>query len=673
MHLATAENPGSLFAQGSARPPKKNASAAQGHGERPLSGPDRGASTSAAARLQPGHQSQPARRPAPQSRVGLRPAQPTSPRTAPRVFRSAGPQARAQPCSCRKAAERFPGDTGGRSPAVARAVARARRGASPAAKVTGGRTAGRGYTGSPAPTCRAARCGTLVLRPGIPESGLKATASGGHQGFQKNQEPPKNIEEFLKLQNWDYWPKEVIFEDNDIWLYTLNKIKEDSSFNSIYTYLWENVPRIYDTVAIMESRLQECSLLLENHASKIFEWDSIVSETDSSGKLEKQKKFLRKYHKRKMIRLSDKMETKKNIEGCNFPGFKTNELTQLPRHLDAERIYLFILKAHNFDENFFKIWRSHFLSEASIALLHDSFWWWFLHKFKPDKENQDFLFDRISESYVTLFMSIPLSRKDAFFQVYPDCLAQAIYATFQEAFPESSDLFNDEFKEDLGNNIFLWMSGLKPQKGFWTHWKLKELSTTTIHGTKKAPMESIKERIASSQECTSNYIDFNVMKTLKSPTEYVMSTSKEESRLSRLTTKSHYVGIGPKYNHVLFNVGGQSPLILYYLRMHKPSDSSKAPKQTKFKLTELSREPSTAPTYHDIVKEAKRQFERNQKDFRRQQAKATKKPKEAAADSEKFTQRLQSEAKIEREFMASLSSSSSSSSSTEDGNFEEQH
>lgn len=43
--------------------------------------------------------------------------------------------------------------------------------------------------------------------------------------------------------------------------------------------------------------------------------------------------------------------------------------------------------------------------------------------------------------------------------MYPDCLTQAIYATFLEAFPESSHLFNDEFKEDLGNNIFLWMSG----------------------------------------------------------------------------------------------------------------------------------------------------------------------------------------------------------------------
>ncbi|KAL6082718.1 hypothetical protein STEG23_016473 [Scotinomys teguina] len=84
--------------------------------------------------------------------------------------------------------------------------------------------------------------------------------------------------------------------------------------------------------------------------------------------------------------------------------------------------------------------------------------------------------------------------------VYPDCLAQAIYAAFQESFPESSDLFNDEFKEDLGNTIFLWLSGLKPPEGFWTHWRLKELCTTTIHGCKRAPLKSVKQRLISSQE-----------------------------------------------------------------------------------------------------------------------------------------------------------------------------
>ncbi|XP_019653418.1 protein FAM227B isoform X2 [Ailuropoda melanoleuca] len=472
----------------------------------------------------------------------------------------------------------------------------------------------------------------------------------GRAHCQKMQKPPRNIEEFLKFQNWDYWPRKIHFGDSDEWLHTVKQIKEDSSFTSIYTHLWRTVPRIHDAVMAMETRLGECSVLLKSHASKMFEWRSIIFDTSSKGNLERYKAFLRKYRRRKKIM-----------------------------------------------EKVFRIWKTHFLSEASIALLHDSFWWWFLHKFKPDRENQDFLFDRISESYVTLFMSIPASRKDAFLQVYPDCLAQAIYATFQEAFPESSNLFNDEFKEDLGNNIFLWLSGLKPQKGFWAHWKLKELTTTTIHGTKKAPSTSIKDRIERSQTRIMAAIDFNMTKILENPRAYTMPTFKEESSVSRLTTKvwsrSHYISPGPEFNRVLFNFGGQSPLILYYLKMHELAGISKAPRQTKIKLTEILQEPPPAPTYCDIIKEAKRQFARNQKEFRiekhrineeikllrqrqeridkeldRLQAKATKKPYEVKNDFEKFLHKLRSEARTKKEFLASPSSSSL----TEDYNYEKE-
>ncbi|CAH6787942.1 Fam227b [Phodopus roborovskii] len=330
---------------------------------------------------------------------------------------------------------------------------------------------------------------------------------------QRAQEPPKNFEEFLKAQNWDCWPRDVRFRDSDIWEDALKKLEEDASFASIYSYLWTNVPRIFETVSTMESRLKECSLLLQKHSSNLFECNRMISKKSSHPNLERYKAFLKEHCRRRKIMLSDEMETEKNIEGCNFSGYKPSELTQLPRHLDAKQIYLFVLRNNNFEEKLFKVWRTHILSDSSIALLHDCFWWWFLHKFKPDKRDQDCLFDRISESYVTLFMRIPHKKKDAFFQVYPDFLAQAIYAAFQESFPESSNLFNNEFKEDLGNTIFLWLSGLKPQAGFWTHWRLKELCTTTIHGSRRAPLKSVKKRLISSQE----RIAANLPKIIKIP------------------------------------------------------------------------------------------------------------------------------------------------------------
>ncbi|XP_069910261.1 protein FAM227B isoform X2 [Oryctolagus cuniculus] len=478
----------------------------------------------------------------------------------------------------------------------------------------------------------------------------------------------------------DCWPREICFKDHDKWVHIMKTIKEDSSFTSIYSYLWKTVPRIDEAHMSMESRLSECSVLLKNHASRIFEWNDMISKASAYEKLGRYKTFVKKFDRKKKIMLSDIMMTKKNIEGCNFPGFKTNELTQLPRHLDAERIYLFVLQSRNYDERVFKTWKMYFLSEASIALLHDSFWWWFLHKFKPDRENQDYLFNRISESYVILFVSIPLSRKDTFFQIYPDCLTQAIYVTFQEAFPESSKIFNDKFKEDIGNNIFLWMSGLKPQRGFWTHWKLRELSTTTIHGSKKAPTKSIKQRIISSQESMSPAIDFNTAKILKNPRAYTTSTIKEDSRP---TMKSHYISTGPEFYRILFNVGSQSPLILYYLKRHNLTGVFKALKQTKIKLTAIFQEPPPAPTYSDIIREAKKQFERNYKEFRiekqrineeikflkqrqeridkeldRLQAKAMKKPYEVQSDFEKFLHKLRSEESMDLEYMTSQSSSS---------------
>ena len=47
--------------------------------------------------------------------------------------------------------------------------------------------------------------------------------------------------------------------------------------------------------------------------------------------------------------------------------------------------------------------------------------------------------------------------------MYGNCLANALYAVFLEAFPESERHFGDEFKEYLVNNVHEWVSGLCEQ------------------------------------------------------------------------------------------------------------------------------------------------------------------------------------------------------------------
>ncbi|NP_083731.2 protein FAM227B [Mus musculus] len=500
---------------------------------------------------------------------------------------------------------------------------------------------------------------------------------------QKLPDPPRSFDEFLKSQNWDYWPRDVHFRDSDIWEDTLKKLEEAISYTSIYSYLWTNVPRLYDIVDSLESKLKESSHLLQHHASRLFESDKMISKKRSYTNLERYKAFVKEHYRPKKIALSDRMETEKNIEGCTFL-FNQNEVTQLPRHLDAKQIYLYVLKTHNFEEKVFKVWKTHVLSDCSIALLHDSFWWWFLHKFKPDKRDEDFLFDRIAESYVTLFIKIPLRRKDAFFKMYPDCLTQAVYTTFQESFPESCSLFNDKFKEDLGNTIFLWLSGLKPETGFWTHWKLQDLCTTTIHGSRRVPVK-LRRSVIPSQEHIPGIRDLKIEDILKNPRAYAMPKLMKESVASKAATKpSHYRSLGPEFHKVLFDFGGQSPLILYYLKMHELGGISVThnPKGTKF--TKILREPSPAPTYCDIIRDAKRKFADNKKDFKRVkqrikddikflreqqelidkeldriQAKASKNLQEVKNEFENFLHKQRVEAKLKEEYGGSTSASES--------------
>ncbi|MGH0181798.1 UNVERIFIED_CONTAM: hypothetical protein FKN15_007675 [Acipenser sinensis] len=109
---------------------------------------------------------------------------------------------------------------------------------------------------------------------------------------------------------------------------------------------------------------------------------------------------------------------------------------------------------------FLKIWKTFFLSEASVAVFKDGFWWYFLHKFKPNQEDQDLLFNRIADSFVSLLLTVHSDVKDKFFQVYADCLAQAIFSAFYEAFSMSHNHFGDDFKTELTDLICLWVSGM---------------------------------------------------------------------------------------------------------------------------------------------------------------------------------------------------------------------
>lgn len=45
-------------------------------------------------------------------------------------------------------------------------------------------------------------------------------------------------------------------------------------------------------------------------------------------------------------------------------------------------------------------------------------------------------------------------------QAYPECLSQAVFAAYWEAFPESRSEFGDNFRQELINTISEWTTGM---------------------------------------------------------------------------------------------------------------------------------------------------------------------------------------------------------------------
>nr|XP_032618916.1 protein FAM227B [Chelonoidis abingdonii] len=444
------------------------------------------------------------------------------------------------------------------------------------------------------------------------------------------QGPPGTFEEFLQSQKLDDWPR-FPFLDEDRPL--VDKLRHDYSLDAISKFLYDNAPLQIRLVSDLEKRIDECTAELKKHAEKIFSFQQRLKEEDDHRVSLEQTNNTQltdseeisvqtgKMGKTKIAKYITEESSRKNVENYRYPGFKLKQLTELPRHLEAAKLWDLVIKAHNFKGEVLKVWRKLFLSEASIAVLQDCFWWWFLQKFKPNQEDQDYFFDRIADSFVSLFLCVPSDTKDAFFQVYPDCLSQVIYVAFCEAFPESNKSFDDAFKDGLVDLIFQWVSGLKPQKFAWKKWNLECLKKPTVNSSKKdtitkAPVkESGKSKVVNEASVRFQVgLDFedlteDTKKMYISSAEEIKGDSKckmDMPKESKTIKESCYIGSGPDFQRVLFRIGGRSPLVSYYLKLHEITDGVSSSLTYKMNRTEICKLPPVAPTYQEVIKETRR-------------------------------------------------------------------
>lgn len=439
--------------------------------------------------------------------------------------------------------------------------------------------------------------------------------------------PPTNLEEFLEAEGLEDWPLPMSLEGPlDIHSEGLFIGNQDD----IAAILKEASPLGLHMLEEMEEKLSALEDKLNVYGNQIVTDDKRVSRLNdrlfhsptrtflTDGSESDAVKSHRSSKGHKSVDLVDTMlETrKKSLDYYQFPGFNHGEFIELPAQLEAPPILHKVTTAQDFNPGFKKFWKKLFLSEASSAVLQDTFWWIFLDKFNKEdglEVDKDCLFDRIADSYVALFTSINTDVKDKFLSVYPDCLAQGLLCAYREAFPESKYRFNEDFKQYLVNLIYEWVTGLHPVPGVWSSWDEEALDlnqTSRENETAKKMMEAAalhkKVELSLDMDAFSKTIEKLGSNSSASPAgivsrEITKTSNFAPSRGRTISTikESHQIGPGPDYERVKFNTSGRSPLIAHYLHMRQLR-TYKQPGM-KVRRTEIMRLPPDGPTYQQFI------------------------------------------------------------------------
>ncbi|XP_062932394.1 protein FAM227A isoform X1 [Cynocephalus volans] len=287
-----------------------------------------------------------------------------------------------------------------------------------------------------------------------------------------------------------------------------------------------------------------------------------------------------------------------------------------------------------------------FLSSPSLRTIWlDSFWWIFHERYKPNKEIQNKLFDRIARHYAFLLFHGPRSHyEEALLKRLPSLLSKALYTSFCCCFPQS--WFNThEFKSDICNTVSLWISGTYPCPQSYNSWDYSELdperfrreelllqrrklitgkefsfftckrssfqkpaqSRKSSH-SRSSSINSTTERGSSAkQNLEENAQIRNTTKEHHCHTPVIRKATQQVKRISearecaKVFSKQSYPACKiPALTPNLFNIYGKSPLIVYFLlnysRLQHHGEDVLIVRREKTKSI-----PESTPTYADII------------------------------------------------------------------------
>ncbi|XP_022100855.1 protein FAM227B-like isoform X2 [Acanthaster planci] len=504
--------------------------------------------------------------------------------------------------------------------------------------------------------------------------------------------PAESLDEWLEKQNmkWEDWP--VIQGDDCDFDVSSEKLllgeKED-----ILNALHDHAPLPMYMLDNLESKLDQLQEHLDVYANQIvtsealsYRWQnnlfhspSAVMERalESNAVKASQRQKKDKTKEMRALILGSKA---RSVETSSFPGFSRKELTELPHGLEAPQILDRITKAQDFNSGFNKFWKKLFLSEASVAVMQDAFWWFFLQEYEPKREaEQNKLFNRIADSFVALFTSVNPDIKDKFFAVYSDCLAQSMFAAYWEAFIDSHHNFDAKFKQKVATLCSEWVAGIKPGPDAWSHWDIKRLQPKSMNKEKEEDKKkvvlmkegkinkeadfSISVDVPSDEETwsegapnvglsrevtlmTNKSLRFQPMTGMTGAQSGLMNTTRMAlPPVPPMQAESHQMGPGPDFERVLFNIQGRSPLIAHYLYMKDLAGNEHIGRNVR--RTEIAKMPPPALTYREVIKDTQRmkkslnaEYQKIKEELAREMAAIEKQKREQTREIEQLKQKI---------------------------------
>ncbi|XP_071845648.1 protein FAM227B-like [Apostichopus japonicus] len=483
-------------------------------------------------------------------------------------------------------------------------------------------------------------------------SGSEGDRVAGKADAQVNEsEPPSTFEEFLKKERLSDWP---VINDSDTKFDLESERNMLGSVDEIIESFREHAPVATNILDNLDTKIDNLQRRLDVYAQMIVTdetraigmgnmfqspssgpvvYNAVMEKAANSDAVRAHQKQSRKDKATEMRALILGSKAR-SVEVMTYPGFKPTELTELPHGLEAPQLLDRVTRAQEFNTGFSKFWRKLFQSEASVAVMQDIFWWFFLDKYERHRtEEQRQIFNRISDSFVALFTSVNPDIKDKFFQVYADCLAQTVFAAYWEAFIDSHNRMDDQFKQEIVSLCSEWVAGVKSQPEAYSHWNVMKLQPKSMSKAQEVDPNKVilmkDGKVNPQADFSINFelVESKDLNALDLADHHPQGSRTETAHISRsqklnpndkdvpgvkklaislpLTPReSHQIGPGPEFERVHFNLQGRSPLVAHYL--HMKGLSSNEMRGRNVRRTEVSRLQSPAPTYREVIRETKK-------------------------------------------------------------------